>query len=48
MSYLITAAPKSLAWRGYVNNNWDTTTKNWLDLNTGTANELCHPGSRLV
>ena len=33
--YLSTAAPKPLAWRGYVNNNWDTTTKNWLDLSTG-------------
>ncbi len=33
--FLSTTAPKSLAWRGFVNNNWDKTTKNWLDLNTG-------------
>jgi hypothetical protein len=32
---ITTGAPPTLAWRGYVNNNWDTTTKNWLDLNTG-------------
>jgi hypothetical protein len=33
--YITVGAPKSLAWRGYVNNNWDSTTRNWLDLNTG-------------
>lgn len=33
--YISTSVPKSLVWRGYVNNNWDTTTKNWLDLSTG-------------
>ncbi|HEU6447260.1 MAG TPA: hypothetical protein VFV23_02330 [Verrucomicrobiae bacterium] len=30
-----TNAPKNLAWRGYVDGNWDLTTKNWLDLDTG-------------
>lgn len=34
-AYITTGTPKSVVWRGYVNNNWDTTTKNWLDLNTG-------------
>ncbi len=34
-AFITTGAPKSVVWRGYVNNNWDTTTKNWLDLNTG-------------
>ncbi|MDE3067797.1 MAG: hypothetical protein KGJ60_09625 [Verrucomicrobiota bacterium] len=33
--YISAGAPKSLVWRGYVNSDWDTTTKNWLDLNTG-------------
>ena len=28
--------PKTLAWRGYVNGNWDTTTTNWLN----TSNSL--------
>lgn len=31
---LTTGTPKTLLWQGYVNNNWDTTTKNWLDLST--------------
>lgn len=34
-AYITAGAPKSLVWRGYVNNNWDTSTPNWLDLNTG-------------
>jgi hypothetical protein len=33
--FLTTNAPSQLAWRGYVNNSWDTNTPNWLDLNTG-------------
>jgi hypothetical protein len=33
--FLSTTPPKNLEWHGYVNNNWDTTTKNWLDLGTG-------------
>ncbi len=33
--YITVGAPKNLVWRGYVDNNWDTTTKDWLDLNTG-------------
>lgn len=33
--YLSTATPKFLVWRGYQNNNWDTTSTNWLDLSTG-------------
>ena len=28
-------SPKSLLWKGFVNGNWDTSTKNWQDLNTG-------------
>lgn len=27
--------PRNLLWKGYTDNNWDTTTKDWLDLNTG-------------
>jgi hypothetical protein len=27
--------PKNLKWDGYASANWDTTTYNWLDLNTG-------------
>jgi hypothetical protein len=34
---LSAGSPKSLLWKGYQNNNWDTVTKNWLDLNTGLA-----------
>jgi hypothetical protein len=33
--YLTAGAPKTLVWRGYQNSTWDTSTKNWLDLNTG-------------
>lgn len=33
--YISTSVPKSVVWRGYVNNSWDTTTKNWLDPITG-------------
>lgn len=29
-----TNAPKHLAWRGYVNGDWDLATANWLDLDT--------------
>ena len=32
---LSTGTPKALLWQGYVNNVWDTSTANWLDLNTG-------------
>jgi len=32
---LTTGTPKTLLWRGFVDNNWDLTTKNWLDLTTG-------------
>ncbi len=31
---LTTGTPKTLLWQGYVNGNWDTTTKNWLDTAT--------------
>lgn len=27
--------PRNLLWKGYTDSNWDTTTKDWLDLNTG-------------
>lgn len=27
--------PRNLEWKGYVSGDWDTTTQNWLDLNTG-------------
>ena len=33
--YITQGAPKTLVWRGYQSAVWDTTTKNWLDLNTG-------------
>jgi hypothetical protein len=32
---LSTGTPKALLWKGYVDNNWDLSTPNWLDLNTG-------------
>jgi hypothetical protein len=32
---LSTGAPKTLLWKGYINNTWDNSTYNWLDLNTG-------------
>lgn len=32
---LLSAPPKNLMWKGYVDNKWDTATKNWLDLDTG-------------
>ena len=28
-------APRNLKWEGYLSGDWDTTTQNWLDLNTG-------------
>ena len=31
---LNTNVPKTLVWKGTVNNQWNTTTKNWLDVNT--------------
>lgn len=31
---LITGTPKTLLWRGYVNNKWDNSTANWLDTAT--------------
>ncbi|HTR40195.1 MAG TPA: hypothetical protein VMH87_01090, partial [Pseudomonadales bacterium] len=34
-AYIVSGAPKALVWRGYVNNTWDISTKNWLDLTTG-------------
>ncbi|MGH7953573.1 MAG: hypothetical protein ACREFE_16885, partial [Limisphaerales bacterium] len=33
--FITAGAPKNLVWRGYVNSSWDTTTKNWLDSDTG-------------
>jgi len=32
---LTTGTPKTLVWKGYTDNNWDNTTKNWLDSATG-------------
>ncbi len=32
----VTAALKTLAWSGAANNNWDTTSTNWVDLNAGS------------
>ncbi|HLP77053.1 MAG TPA: hypothetical protein VK327_09050, partial [Candidatus Paceibacterota bacterium] len=32
---ILTNSPKTLAWRGFVDANWNTATKNWLDLSTG-------------
>ncbi len=32
---IILNTPKSLVWKGYSSANWDTTTANWLDTNTG-------------
>ncbi len=32
---IITNAPKTLIWRGFVDNNWNTATRNWMDVNTG-------------
>jgi hypothetical protein len=32
---LDTGIPKSLLWKGYVDNNWDFTTANWQDITTG-------------
>lgn len=34
-AYITAGAPKSIVWRGFVNSDWNTTTTNWLDLNTG-------------
>lgn len=34
-AFITAGAPKNLLWRGYVSSDWDTTTKNWLDLDTG-------------
>lgn len=31
---LITGTPKTLVWRGYADNKWDNSTKNWLDTAT--------------
>ena len=31
---ILANTPKNIVWRGGVNNDWDTTTKNWLDLDT--------------
>jgi hypothetical protein len=32
---LTTGTPKSLVWKAYVDNNWDVTTTNWMDVATG-------------
>ena len=32
---LSTGTPKTLLWQGYVDNTWNSSTPNWLDLNTG-------------
>jgi hypothetical protein len=32
---VLLSTPKNLLWRGYSGTTWDTTTANWLDLNTG-------------
>ncbi len=34
-AFITSGAPKNLLWRGYVSSDWDTTTKNWLDMDTG-------------
>ncbi len=35
--YITTNAPNLLLWTGAVNNNWDTTTKNWVTVPGGVA-----------
>jgi hypothetical protein len=32
---LTTGTPKTLVWKAYVDNNWDVTTTNWMDVATG-------------
>ncbi len=34
-AFIVSGAPKILVWRGYQSSSWNTSDKNWLDLNTG-------------
>jgi len=44
---ILTNTPKDLIWRGYLSQDWDLTTKNWLDQATGLHTNFSN-GDRLT